>query len=281
VALLAAAAAVWSGYEAHLGRIDAANLGRDMLLAHVEATRLDERPFIVPMATGWKLDTRVGIHSEVILLSLKARATGRTPAFDVNIREACILDPNSFTHLPDFSSLEPAFQLSPILTGNEESSMDCPVTRGVGEQGYMRAYGELLYVDLFRQKHSATFCFVARTSTQMRRTKASSNLVSVSFPNSRDCTCIECTPARSHGRPKVFRIAPQERNETEPRPNCGESSAILVSQRLFRALQSGLFVRVRTFPMCPFVLERNVQIGAVSHVLHLRIIPITEDVGGN
>ena len=161
VALLAAAAAVWSGYEAHLGRIDAAKLGRDMLLAHVEATRLDERPFIVPIATEWKLDTRVRTHSQVILLSLKARATGRTPAFDVNIREACILDPNSFTHLPDFSSLEPAFQLSPILIGNQESAMDCPVTRGVGEQGYIRAYGELLYVDLFRQKHSATFCFVA------------------------------------------------------------------------------------------------------------------------
>lgn len=160
VALLAAAAAVWSGYEAHLGRIEAATLSRDMLQAHVEATRLDERPFIVPIATGWKLDTRVGTQSAVILLALKARATGRTPAFDVNIREACILDPNSFTHLPDFSALEPAFQLSPILVSNQESSMDCPVTRDLREQGYVRAYGELLYVDLFRQKHSATFCFV-------------------------------------------------------------------------------------------------------------------------
>jgi hypothetical protein len=160
VALLAATAAIWSGYEAHLGRIDAANLGRDMLQAHVEATRLDERPFIVPSATGWRLDSHAGAQSAVILLSLKARATGRTPAFDVNIREGCILDPNPFTHLPDFSSLEPAFQLTPILAGNEESSMDCPVTRGSGEQGYIRAYGELLYVDLFRQNHTATFCFV-------------------------------------------------------------------------------------------------------------------------
>lgn len=160
VALLAAAAAVWSGYEAHLGRIDAAKLGHDMVQAHVEATRLDERPFIVPMATGWKVDSRVGTDSAVILLSLKARVTGRTPAFDVNIREACIIDPNSFTHLPDFFSLEPAFQLAPILAGTEESSMDCPVTRDLREQGYIRAYGELLYVDLFKQKHSATFCFV-------------------------------------------------------------------------------------------------------------------------
>lgn len=160
VALLAAAAAIWSGYEAHHGRLDAAEIGRGMLQAHIAATQLDERPFVVPSATGWNLEAREGLQSTIVHVLLKARASGRTPAFDVAIREACVLDPGAFTHLPDFSSLEPAFQLSPILANAEESPMDCPVTRGPSDQGYIRAYGELLYVDLFKQPHTTTFCFV-------------------------------------------------------------------------------------------------------------------------
>jgi hypothetical protein len=160
VALMAAAAAIWSGFEAHRARLDSADIGRGILQTQIDAMQLDERPFLVATASGWKLEAKRGLQSTVVQVSLKAIASGKTPAFDVAIREACLLDPNPFTHLPDSSSLEPAFQLSPILANREESAMDCPVTRLPTDQGYIRAYGELLYSDLFKRKHSTTFCFV-------------------------------------------------------------------------------------------------------------------------
>ena len=160
MALLAAGAAVWSGYEARKARMDAGEIGRSMLQSHIAATQLDERPFIVPFANGWRLEAKHGLESTIVQISLKAKASGKTPAFDVALREACVLDSGPFVHLPDFSSLERPFQLSPILSNQEESSMDCPVSRALIDQGYIRAYGELLYVDLFKRKHTTTFCFV-------------------------------------------------------------------------------------------------------------------------
>lgn len=171
VALLAAAAAIWSGFEAHKARLDSAEIGRGILQAHIDATQLDERPFLVAAESGWKLEAHPGLQSTVVQISLKARASGKTPAFNVAIREACVFDPNPFTHLPDFSSLEPAFQLSPILSNQEESAMDCPVTRVPNDQGFIRAYGELLYSDLFKRKHSTTFCFVIEDDHTARREK--------------------------------------------------------------------------------------------------------------
>lgn len=173
VALMAAAAAIWSGFEAHKARLDSAEIGRGILQTQIDAMQLDERPFLVAAASGWKLEAQRGLQSTVVQISLNARASGKTPAFDVAIREACVLDPNSFTHLPDFSLLEPSFQLSPILANHEESAMDCPVTRMPKDQGYIRAYGELLYSDLFKRKHTTTFCFVIEDDHTAVRQKGS------------------------------------------------------------------------------------------------------------
>ena len=165
IALLAAAFAGWSGYEAHATRNDA-----------LAALKIAQRSYVDVQDHTVSFTGARMMRTGKTLLQYKHTVTvyGNSPAFEVEETSVCRLgvfaDPRPGITFDDFQLLQsfdlPFLQRLPaeIIPGSRHSSS---VTCNYPEGGANRktnmgalVYGIINYVDIFGDKHQKHFCYL-------------------------------------------------------------------------------------------------------------------------
>ena len=138
VALVAACAALWSGYEAHRTRVD------------------DDRAYVNAVPTNFKFVQEAGqkrraeVHFNILVV-------GKTPAYDVEIGTTCTLGnhhpaPPKPVELVRSMLLQETVKWGCIAIAEKEEDF---------RSTYLHVAGTLSYRDIFRDRHCLPFCFVS------------------------------------------------------------------------------------------------------------------------
>lgn len=193
VSVLAALAAGWSVYEAHAARESADASARKTITMQLEATQLDERPYVNavpvnPMFLGDKsLSDR--FYSFTFLAKLRIITSGRTPALGVRLTFACseFVDPISsdaykttIKRLTDNQQAPVPFAY--LTTTGELQSNRCFTL--ISQSSYPRVVilGLLEYSDYFKTQHHTSFCYVGAFNTSNIRVEVHKDRVVEPFP---------------------------------------------------------------------------------------------------
>lgn len=189
IALLASAAAVWSGYEAHRSRTEARVAADRSLMvqqqsvdaqkksvdAQIQATQLDERPFIIVDMGEIRETTQTSVIdlTKVTVFStyLKYSVSGRTPAINVRFfsgyGEGTLLGSEVRKLLQTAVRQNENLTESLIYPGNSVSS---EITYPEAPEG-ITFYGFVVYDDLFHVSHKTDFCYNAYNFLRTSKTK--------------------------------------------------------------------------------------------------------------
>jgi hypothetical protein len=178
IALFAAVAAFWTGYEARHARLEATEIGKQSLEkqqasvdaqkksvdAQIQAMQLDERPFIRVDAAEIKEGTQPSLidrtHIDTFNTAMKYSVSGKTPA--INIRFFFGYDDG---YLPEVE-IHKRLQIVRQNEGYTESLL-YPDNFVSSDLTYPRkpegitVYGFVVYNDLFHVSHRTEFCYNA------------------------------------------------------------------------------------------------------------------------
>jgi hypothetical protein len=105
IALAASCAAMWTGYEAHRARLEAAVAARDSVSvqgkavqAQIDAMRVDERPYVLVRVVGVRKADKVDQDENDYQGVFRLDAVGRTPATVLKWNVRCgLLEANQLT----------------------------------------------------------------------------------------------------------------------------------------------------------------------------------------
>jgi hypothetical protein len=181
VALFAALFTGWSGWEAHKARVSADNAAKQTIYlqqkavdAQIDATRLDERPYVKVVPTDFRL-----IKSQGLTLSFTSRlnvlTSGRMPAMDLSIVWDCDEEipgkgPQRVAKAvrdgtKAYSDNERT-NIAYLTTSDEIVKTNyCPVFNiSSGREGNPNVFivGEVKYRDYFKGPHRTRFCFLGK-----------------------------------------------------------------------------------------------------------------------
>jgi hypothetical protein len=166
IALLASAAAVWSGYEAHKSRQEARNAADKSLAiqqqsvdAQIEAMRLEQRPYVEAQFQN------LSFGFDGYSFNIRLTSKGNTPAVNVHLLPYCtnksdgeeVLDFKTLPQRPDLQSTEKQNPLNTqYLMPQSSTSVPCNIQELSLSS---RVIGVVSYTDLFNQNHHTPFCF--------------------------------------------------------------------------------------------------------------------------
>lgn len=166
IAALAAAAAIWSGYEAQRGRLDA-----------LETMRIDERPYVGTSLDS--LDPAFAPDHVQLMTWVKITTYGRTPAIHVDYLYFCapiddvILQKQGFDQyvaLGDLmeatkrSAKKKAYDAGPyVLNVGESERLGCLINLDRLDRRALLLFGSVYYEDIFRDSaHYMPFCLMVQ-----------------------------------------------------------------------------------------------------------------------
>jgi hypothetical protein len=172
VAVVAAAAAAWTGYEAHKSRIDAATAAdasfkvqRDIANAQIRALQAAQTPVIAISPSGpATIEFTRPQHVKVVGL-FEIIAVGATPAFQVFVKKLCGTS-NSFKNR-DVATLlagQRSQGLVETLHNTNPRWVDCTVEfEQTDHSEQILMFLQATNSDVFGNRHSLTYCFSVPT----------------------------------------------------------------------------------------------------------------------